>query len=103
MVLDGESSLEYPVNTGVQQSSILCLMLSVLYINDLACNFICTIAIYHDDTTLYCTCNQASNLWQQVEVASKLESELKGILGLVRKWLNDVITRKTELAFVCPV
>ena len=78
-------------------------MLSVLYINDLACNFICTIAIYHDDTTLYCTCNQASNLWQQVEVASKLESELKGILGLVRKWLNYVITRKTELAFVCPV
>ena len=78
-------------------------MLSVLYINDLACNFICTIAIYYDDTTLYCTCNQASNLWQQVEVASKLESELKGILGLGRKWLNDIITRKTELAFVCPV
>ena len=34
------------------------------------------IAIYADDTTLYSKCDQASNLWQQLELASELESDL---------------------------
>ena len=29
-----------------------------------------------NDTTLYSKCNQASDLWQQLELASKLESNL---------------------------
>ena len=33
----------------------------------------CNIAIYADDTTLYSKCDQASNLWQQLELASELE------------------------------
>ena len=36
----------------------------------------CNIAIYADDTTLYSRCDQASNLWQQLELASELESDL---------------------------
>ena len=35
----------------------------------------CDIAIYADDTTHYSKCDQASDLWQQLELASELESE----------------------------
>ena len=38
---------------------------------------ICNIAIYVDDTTLYSKCDQASDLWQQLELASELESDLQ--------------------------
>ena len=66
MVLDGKSSHEYPVNAGVSQGSILCPTLFLLYINDLPDDVICDIAIYADDTTLYSKCDQASDLWQQL-------------------------------------
>ena len=37
---------------------------------------ICNIAIYGDDTTPYSKFDQASDLWQQLELASGLESDL---------------------------
>ena len=46
MVLDGKSSKEYPVNSGA------------------------------DDSTLYSNFDEASYLWQQLELASELESDL---------------------------
>ena len=49
---------------------------------------ICNIAIYADDTTLYCKCDQASGLWQ-VEFASELEPDLRGTVAWARKWLVD--------------
>ena len=45
-------------------------------INDLPDDVICNIAIYADDATLYSKCDQASNLWQQLKLASELESDL---------------------------
>ena len=69
MILDGKSSQEYPVNSGVPQESILGSTFFLLYINDLPNDVICNIAIYADDTTLYCK-YQASDLWQQLEFGS---------------------------------
>ena len=76
VVLDGKSSQEYPVNAGVPQGYILGPILFLLYINYLPDDVICNIAIYADDTTLYSKCDQASDLWQQLELASELESDL---------------------------
>ena len=50
--------------------------LFLLYINDLD-DVICDIAVYADDTILYSKCDQASDMWQQLELASKLESDLR--------------------------
>ena len=50
--------------------------LFLLYINDLPDDVICDIAIYADDTTLYFKCDQASDLWQKLELVSGLESDL---------------------------
>ena len=73
MVLDGNALQEYPVNGGVPQGFILGFTLFLLYINDLPEDVICNIAIYDDDTTLYFKCDQALDLWQQLELASELE------------------------------
>ena len=74
---DGKYSQEYPVNAGVSQGSILVPTFFLLYINDLPDDVIRDIAIYADDTTLYSKCDQASDLWQQLELASELESNLR--------------------------
>ena len=42
----------------------------LLYINDLLDDDVCDIAVYADDTTLYSKWDQASDLWQQLELAS---------------------------------
>ena len=97
MVLDGNSSQEYRVNAGVPQYSILGPKLFLLYINDLPDDVICDIAINADDTTLYCTCDQASDLWQQLELASELESDLRDTVDWGKKWLSDFNAGKIQL------
>ena len=97
VVLDGKSSQEYPVNAGVPQGTILGLTLFLLYIDDLPDGVICSMAIYADDTTLYSKCDQASDLWQQLELASELESDLQDTVDWGKKWLVDFNAGKTHI------
>ena len=97
MVLDGKSSKEYPVNAGVPQGSILRPTLFPLYINDLPDDVICNIAIYTDDSILYSKCDQASDLWQQLELAPELESDLRDTVDWGKKWLVGFNAGKTQL------
>ena len=76
MVLEGKSAQEYPVNAGIPEGSILGPTLLLLYINDFPDDVICNIVIYADDTTLYSKCDQASDLWQQLELTSELKSDI---------------------------
>ena len=70
---------------GVSQGSIPGPTLFLLYINDLPDDVIFNTAIYADDTTLYSKCDQASDLWQQLELASELESAVRDTVGWGRK------------------
>ena len=77
VVLDGNFSQECPVNAGVPGGTIRGLTLFLLYINDFPYDVICSIVIYADDTTLYSMCDEASDLWQEIELVSELESDLR--------------------------
>ena len=58
--------------------SILGPTLFLLYINDLLDDAICNIAIYANDTSFYSKCDQVSDLWQLIALASGFETELRG-------------------------
>ena len=95
VVLDGMSSQEYLFNDGVPQGSILGPTFFLLYINDLPDDVICSIAIYADDTS---KCDQAFDLWQQLELASELELvDHKTLWTLAGLWLVDFNAEKTEV------
>ena len=89
VVLDGKSSKEYPVNVEVPQGSILASTLFLLYFNDLLDDVICNIAFYGDDTNLYSKFDQTSYLWQQLEMVSEIESDLRDTVDWGRKWVVD--------------
>ena len=74
----------HTVDADVLQGSILRPTLFLLYINDLPDDVILDFVIYVDDTTLYSKCDQTSDLWQQLELPSELESDLRDT-GLGKK------------------
>ena len=82
------------INARVPQGYILGPKIFLLYINDLLHDIICNIAIYAD-----IKCDLASDLWQQVELASQLESDLWDTVEWGRKWLVDFNARKAQVSF----
>ena len=95
--LDGKSSHKYTVNDGVPEGTILGPTLFLPFINNRPGDVICDIAIYADDTTLYSKCDQASNLWQQLELTSELESDLWFFVDWDKKGVGDFNAEKTQL------
>ena len=81
VALDGKSSQECPV-IGVYQGSILGTTLFLLYIKNLLDEGICIIAIYAGDTT---KCNRTLDLWQQLELTSGVESDLRDAVDWGKK------------------
>ena len=57
--------------------------------NGLPDKVICNIAINADDVIVYFKCDQASDLWQQLELVSELVSDLQDTVEWGRKWLVD--------------
>ena len=97
MVRDRKSLQEYLDNPGDSQGSIFGPTLFLLHINDLPDDIICNIVIYADDTTLYCKCDQASDLQQQLKLASELKSHLRDTVDWSRKWFVNFNAGKTQL------
>ena len=62
--------------------------------------FICDISIYADDTSIYSKCDQASDLWQQLKLASELESDLQDSVDWGKKWLVDFNAGKMQLVLL---
>ena len=71
------------------------------YINDLRDDFIFNIAIYADNAALYSECDQASDLWQQLVLASVLELDLKETIDWSGKVIVDFITYCCENGWAC--
>ena len=74
------------------------LVLNLSFHKIMTSHFICDIAIYVDDTTLYSKCDQAYNLWQEFELASELESDLRDTVDWGKKWIVVINAGKTQLA-----
>ena len=51
----------------------------------------------HSPPGQYSKCDQASDFWQQLELAAELESDIQDTVDLGRKWLVDLNTGKTQL------
>ena len=62
-----------------------------IYIDDFRCYAICNIGIYADDTNFYCKCDQTSDMWYLLELASECDPVDWSI-----KWLVDY-TGKSQL------
>ena len=74
----------------------------MLCFNDFLDDVICNIAIFVDDTTLYSKCDCTSDLLQQLELVSGLESDLRVTVDLDRKWLVDFNAEKAQLVSFDP-
>ena len=77
VALNGASLQEYPVNADALQGSMLDRALFLLYIYDFSNDVFCNFVVCVDDIT--------SDLWQQLELASELVSDLRDIVD----WSNN--------------
>ena len=59
----------------------------------LICNLLSVIS------TLHCKCNRASYLWQQLELVSELEFDLRKTVDWGKKWLVDFNAGKAQLVW----
>ena len=79
VVLDGESSEEVKVTSGVPQRSVLGPLLFLLYINDLHENIRSQVRLFADDTALYLTVTNMQD-------SQVLQSDLESLQHWERTW-----------------
>ena len=102
MVLDVKSQKNIQLMQEFLKDLFLVLLYIVFYytlVNNLPADVISNITVYADDTTLCSKCDQASNLWQELELVSEFESDIQDTVDLGKKWLVDFSAAKTELVF----
>ena len=79
VVLDGESSEEVKVTSGVTQGSVLGPLLFLLYINDLPENIQSQVRLFADDTAVYLTVTNMQD-------SQVLQSDLESLQHWERTW-----------------
>ena len=85
------------LHKNIQLMLELILVLHFSFYTIMTYDVICNIGVYADDTTLCSKRDQACDLWQWLELASELESDLWDTVDWGKKWCVDFKTGKTQL------
>ena len=94
VVLDGQSSDLFSLNSGVPQGSVLGPTLFLVYINDLPDQILHSLVdIFADDTTLYSVSSKDLNFRS---ITSNLNADLSSISDWGKKWLVTFNETKTK-------
>ena len=86
VVLEGQSSPSNSINSGVPQGFVLCPTLFLVYINDLPDNVLSQLAMYADDSSLYCASADSLNSIPN-EVGVSRDNDLENVLLWRHDWL----------------
>ena len=97
VVLNGTSLKEYPINAVVPQGSVLGPTLFLVFINDLPDDLFSRVGIFADDTTIYSCLSKSHTVFEKVELAADLESDLRTVTEWGDKWLVSFNSSKTKL------
>ena len=90
VVVDGETSDQVPVTSGVPQGSVLGPPLFLYYINDIAQNLSSTVRLFADDTIAYLTINSK-------EDSKILQKDLNTLELWETKWLMEFHPQKCQV------
>ena len=93
VVLEGESSLEVPVTSGVPQGSVLGPLLFLLYINDLPQNIQSQVRLFADDTAVYLTVDSS-------EDRDTLQADLDTLQEWERAWHMEFNPSKCQVLHI---
>ena len=93
VVLEGESSSEVPLTSGVPQGSVLGPLLFLLYINDLPQNIQSQVRLFADDTAVYLTVNSH-------EAANTLQADLDTLQEWELTWDMELNPGKCQVMHI---